>query len=631
MTKFKKLSDAYVDALEAAERSKSQLEEATAELEGVNTDLARLRSDVPRLLAVSGYEIAADGPTASLEHVRSLLAEDDSEEEVEVAAERARSLTVLGGRVQGLAKRAGVARLEEAKVAAAEAIAQYEAWQNEHQDPAAKIRSEVATLGLESDVPLQAVLEREIERCDRQLARQEQIAVKGAELTSRAAGLASTLTALDEEVAQAEVRAGSLASGLALLRDEVADNVCPVCDRDYSELGSGHLQAHIARKIDQITTKGRELERLRQQRDDVRTQLQLAQREVAALQGATVSKEAVEETASRRAKALALRDRLESMADVMEAGASLRRHMQQTQADAERLEELEHEAGVVMLMLLEHASALGGRSAQTEETAEQLWRRVSDLATQRLAETRSRHEARAEARTRLAHIDELETLAKRLVASIATRAQEGRGWNQRIAEADHRRDVARQIHAAASATRTAIVQRVFTESLNDVWRDVFSRLAPSEPFVPAFGIPTATKTALELRLETIHRSGGKAGTPATMLSTGNLNTAALSLFIALHLAVEPLVPCLVFDDPVQSMDEVHVAQFAGLLRVLSKHHDRQIVVAVHERELFEYLRLELSPAFERDELITIELGHDDSSEGESVTRLTWARDEAVAV
>ena len=116
-----------------------------------------------------------------------------------------------------------------------------------------------------------------------------------------------------------------------------------------------------------------------------------------------------------------------------------------------------------------------------------------------------------------------------------------------------------------------------------------------------------------------------------MLSTGNLNTAALSLFIALHLAVEPLVPCLVFDDPVQSMDEVHVAQFAGLLRVLSKHHHRQIIVAVHERELFEYLRLELSPAFEGDELITIELGHDDSSEGESVTRLTWTPDEAVAV
>ena len=50
-----------------------------------------------------------------------------------------------------------------------------------------------------------------------------------------------------------------------------------------------------------------------------------------------------------------------------------------------------------------------------------------------------------------------------------------------------------------------------------------------------------------------------------MLSAGNLNTAALSLFLALHLAVEPRLPCLLLDDPVQAMDEVHIAQFAAVL------------------------------------------------------------------
>lgn len=116
-----------------------------------------------------------------------------------------------------------------------------------------------------------------------------------------------------------------------------------------------------------------------------------------------------------------------------------------------------------------------------------------------------------------------------------------------------------------------------------------------------------------------------------MLSAGNLNTAALSLFIALHLAVEPVVPCLVFDDPVQSMDEVHVAQFAGLIRILSKNHNRQVIVAVHERELFEYLTLELSPAYEGDALITIELGDRSDDEDGGVTRLHWSPDPALAV
>jgi exonuclease SbcC len=40
---------------------------------------------------------------------------------------------------------------------------------------------------------------------------------------------------------------------------------------------------------------------------------------------------------------------------------------------------------------------------------------------------------------------------------------------------------------------------------------------------------------------------------------------------------------------------------------LSKEHRRQVIIAVHDRPLFDYLCLELSPAFAGDELITIEL------------------------
>lgn len=78
------------------------------------------------------------------------------------------------------------------------------------------------------------------------------------------------------------------------------------------------------------------------------------------------------------------------------------------------------------------------------------------------------------------------------------------------------------------------------------------------------------------------------------------------------------------------MDEVHVAQFAGLIRVLAKQHSRQVVIAVHERELFEYLTLELSPAFEGDQLITIELGERGADEDEGITRYTWKPDAAIA-
>ncbi len=51
----------------------------------------------------------------------------------------------------------------------------------------------------------------------------------------------------------------------------------------------------------------------------------------------------------------------------------------------------------------------------------------------------------------------------------------------------------------------------------------------------------------------------------------------------------------------------------------------------NERELFEYLALELSPAFEGDELITIELGDRSTDVDGGVNRLRWAPDPAIAV
>lgn len=168
-------------------------------------------------------------------------------------------------------------------------------------------------------------------------------------------------------------------------------------------------------------------------------------------------------------------------------------------------------------------------------------------------------------------------------------------------------DEQRQVSKEAETARDAIVRQVFTSSLNRVWRDLFVRLAPEEPFVPVFRIRDSARGRVVAKLETVHRDGQPGGSPATMLSAGNLNTAALTLFLALNLSVERRLPWILLDDPVQSMDEVHVSQFAALLRTLSKEHGRRIVIAVHERALFDYLALELSPARPNDRLITVEL------------------------
>jgi exonuclease SbcC len=151
----------------------------------------------------------------------------------------------------------------------------------------------------------------------------------------------------------------------------------------------------------------------------------------------------------------------------------------------------------------------------------------------------------------------------------------------------------RTLKNEAEDARNRIVGQVFNNALNRMWRDLFVRLAPDEPFVPAFRVPGPTEQRVTANLVTVHRDGRPGGSPGAMLSAGNLNTAALTLFLALHLSAEPRLPWLMLDDPVQSMDEVHVSQFAALLRTLTTRHGRRVVIAVHERPLFEYLALEL--------------------------------------
>ncbi len=58
---------------------------------------------------------------------------------------------------------------------------------------------------------------------------------------------------------------------------------------------------------------------------------------------------------------------------------------------------------------------------------------------------------------------------------------------------------------------------------------------------------------------------------------------------------------------------------------------RQIIVAVHEKPLFDYLALELSPAFPNDRLITIELSR--GADGQTLMNYqphVWLPDGAIA-
>jgi exonuclease SbcC len=258
--------------------------------------------------------------------------------------------------------------------------------------------------------------------------------------------------------------------------------------------------------------------------------------------------------------------------------------------------------------LSDFAISIGAPSLDEGESFEAAAARLDALLTGQATRLEERLSTRRKGADDISTIRSALTRRKETDARISADFASWQRANQGLERAQAMRDQGNVIRSAVDRVRSAIIRREFNDRLNRVWRDLFVRLAPGEPFVPAFRIPESSTQRLQPKLITEHRDGGEAGgTPGAMLSYANLNTAALTLFIALHLSVPRELPWLILDDPVQSMDDVHIAHFAALLRSLSKEQSRQVMIAVHDRQLFEYLKLELSPAFPEDSLLTLEL------------------------
>ncbi|MBI5760910.1 MAG: hypothetical protein HZA46_20500 [Planctomycetales bacterium] len=201
---------------------------------------------------------------------------------------------------------------------------------------------------------------------------------------------------------------------------------------------------------------------------------------------------------------------------------------------------------------------------------------------------------------------EQEAATQALAIATADQARRDRA-RERVKD---RIEAARDLRKDVLAVKGEILNQVFNGTLNRLWRELFDRLVKVEPFRPLLGEPESIRGRMHARIQGVTANVAPFPDLAAVLSCGNLNTAALSLFLALNLIEQPKHRVLVFDDPVQNMDDVKAMQFAGLLRAIVQQAGRQLVIAVHERQLFDYLRLELGPTRPNECLIAIELSRD---------------------
>lgn len=640
---LKKIADRLEDASTQADRAESHLTETTRGLAEVRTDVNKARAAAQEAarsldLDLSGSSTAegrvglidAQSDELLIRAIRLVVVEQDLDTERTRLLALQRDLIALGGRLDAVAARPSAYDLTGARDQLTEGTQQLELWRREAgPDIDAWLRAARAAGVIDVDADPGAHIDRALNDVQRRIHSQETLRTKEQAIQLRLDGDQHRLGTLEERLRDAQEHATALVEGLASIRPAITSDICPVCDRDYAELRLGHLGDHLDAKITQLSQQGQRLLDLRQERNELRATITQTQTELETTTAALIAPSQALELERRVIELERLRDSWQPLRAAVEAGRGLRTVEAQARRRVEELETASSEEQFARAELARCATALG-RSAPDGDTVRAIWEALSASVRSRLDEI---EEHAATQRDGTIAADQMEQALRRqadAVTRVAGAAQSKSEWDASVKEGRRRQAVARTVLNATTEVRTQVVQRVFTQSLNRVWMDLFSRLAPDEGFIPSFGIPKSSKTGLDLTLRTVHREGQEGGSPQMMLSAGNLNTAALSLFLALHLAVNPVIPCLVFDDPVQAMDEVHVAQFAALIRVLARQHERQVIIAVHERELFDYLALELSPAYAGDELLTIELGERSLDHDGGITRHAWTRDAAIA-
>lgn len=413
---------------------------------------------------------------------------------------------------------------------------------------------------------------------------------------------------IDLEINNLPSTSASLGKALAELSAFVVDDVCPVCDRDFGDLKVGPLGNHIHRKVLTLSTSAERLLTLGRSRSENSLTVERLDGEIEALLARQLDAKTLADLDRRAADVTSVSRELTSMQEILREGSRLMAEDVSARRAVNEVQSRSLSLVAAQETLNEFARSIKQPILGDGETFTTGAARLNESLSGEIARLEGALSARRAAavlvtaiRASVARRKEIERSSS---ADVGTR---NRAANA-LEAAQRLRDQALSVRDAVDTVRSKIIRREFNDRLNLLWRDLFVRLAPGEPFVPAFSIPVSGTQRLQPKLVTQHRDGGESGgTPGAMLSAGNLNTAALTLFVALHLSVPVELPWLILDDPVQSMDDVHIAHFAALLRTLSKEHGRQVMIAVHDRQLFEYLKLELSPAFPEDSLLTLEL------------------------
>ncbi|MET4751217.1 AAA family ATPase [Bradyrhizobium sp. RT11b] len=607
-----------VDGWTVAENDKSRLDRLLSDARKTREELnEQVRNTVVELATIcSALELAVEVREETLADAAAALSEGSDSEAFARLTDQQRRLASIRREIDA-AQSATVSNPAPTSAGTEDARAAFSRWEAEYGTRVSALRGRVEVLLPNISMPsdpeqfAEAALSRlhteQKQLSDRTSQARVDIARHSTAQDERDVALRQRDT-IDQEVARLSTSAGSLGSALAELTSFITNDVCPVCDRDFREISKAPLSEHVHGKVRTLSASAERLLTLGRTRSEIQVTAERLDREIESIGARRLDDEALAELDRRSASAEALITELDSLMDPLREGGRLRAADVAARRVVSDAQSRHASLAAARDTLSDFALAIRAPVLEEGESFQTASARLDSLLAAEATRLEQRLSSRRKGADHIATIHLAMTRRREVDERISKDLASWQHADQTLERAQALRDQGNAIRNAVDKVRSAIIRREFNDRLNRVWRDLFVRLAPGEPFVPAFRIPESSTQKLQPKLITEHRDGGEAGgTPGAMLSAGNLNTAALTLFIALHLSVPTELPWMILDDPVQSMDDVHIAHFAALLRTLSKEHGRQVMIAVHDRQLFEYLRLELSPAFPEDSLLTLEL------------------------
>jgi DNA repair exonuclease SbcCD ATPase subunit len=244
------------------------------------------------------------------------------------------------------------------------------------------------------------------------------------------------------------------------------------------------------------------------------------------------------------------------------------------------------------------------------ETFEQMLEDLQIAVSQNSDRRSSIEERRAELRKRLDLVQSLRATAAQFTEQIELeglrrRARSGRVQLSELERSleDRRRELSSSMRTAEVATRLSgelksasdeLVSRRLDE-IQPLLSHLYAAVDPHPTFKEVrwvtrvhYGVPRLDPVVSDdtARIE--------VRDPSSTLSTSQSNALAVTIFLAFSLGIAPsALDCLILDDPLQNLDDIHLLGLVDVLRRVCEH--RQVIITTHDPAFARLLTRKLRP------------------------------------